>query len=561
MKKSNYLDGANPYPPESIREFTSHGWWRNLTYGDILDESAASYPDKCAVIDDRTELSYRELKEKVDRLSVAFLSLGIKKYDRILLQLPNRHEFIVAFYAGQKIGTVPILAVPRQEHHEISHFLKLMQPVAWVVPVTEGNRDFLPLIQRVRSEANSPRHFIMPDDGEELPSGALSIENLIEGVKPEEAQPDFLQRFRPDPNDVAILFLTGGTTGLPKGVPRTHNSFLTNVRYTNASATPDDICGLATPIGHTMAHQGPVGGSIMYGCTLVLISVPRAKPILDAIRKHRITRIGFVPTQLEDILNHPDLGAYDLSSLKTVGTTGAALRLDTAARARALFGKIGVEFGGSAFGSTEGPCAGGSNLPVGEVPYDSIGRPLCDGDHWKVIDDAEWELPPDTEGELVARGPCVFTGYYKSGADNKTIFTRDGYYKMGDLGKIDERGNIFITGRKKDIIQRGGEGIVPGEIEALLQKLPSIEAAAVVGMPDPRLGERACAFVVPKPGKAITFEEMTEGLKELGAGVLLLPERLETISELPRTAVGKIDKKALRTQIEERLRKEEVQQK
>ncbi len=132
---------------------------------------------------------------------------------------------------------------------------------------------------------------------------------------------------------------------------------------------------------------------------------------------------------------------------------------------------------------------------------------------------------------------------------------------MGDLGKIDERGNIFITGRKKDIIQRGGEGIVPGEIEALLQKLPSIEAAAVVGMPDPRLGERACAFVVPKPGKAITFEEMTEGLKELGAGVLLLPERLETISELPRTAVGKIDKKALRTQIEERLRKEEVQQK
>ena len=561
MKKRDYLEGANPYHSEVIREFTSRGWWRNLTYGDILDSSVVSYPDKRAVIDDCTELSYRELKEKVDRLSIAFLNLGIKKYDRILLQLPNRHEFVVAFYASQRIGAVPILAVPRQEYHEISHFLKLMEPVAWVVPVTDGNRDFLPLIQRVSSEANSLKHLIMPEDRAELPSGALSMEKLIGSVALNDCPPDFLRRFRPDPNDVAILLLTGGTTGLPKGVPRTHNSFLTNVRYTNASITPDDICALATPIGHTMAHQGPVGGSIMYGCTLVLISVPRAKPILDAIHKHRITRIGFVPTQLEDILNYPDLETYDLTSLKTVGTTGAALRLDTADRAKALFAKIGAEFGGSAFGSTEGPCAGGFNLPAGEVPRGSIGRPLCDGDRWKVIDDTERELPPDTEGELVARGPCVFTSYYRSEADNKTIFTRDGFYKMGDLGKIDDKGNIFITGRKKDIIQRGGEGIVPVEIEALLQKLPGIEAAAVVGMPDPRLGERACAFVVPKPGKTITFEEMTESLKELGAGVLLLPERLEIISELPRTAVGKIDKKALRTQIEEQLRKEVVLQK
>jgi non-ribosomal peptide synthetase component E (peptide arylation enzyme) len=173
-----------------------------------------------------------------------------------------------------------------------------------------------------------------------------------------------------------------------------------------------------------------------------------------------------------------------------------------------------------------------------------------------VIDDSERELPANTEGELVAKGPCVFTGYYKSEEENKAIFTRDGYYKMGDLGKIDEQGNIYITGRKKDIIQRGGEGIIPAEIENLLHQLPAIEMAAVVGMPDTRLGEKACAFVVLKPGSSLSFDEMVRSLRERGASVLLLPERLEIVTELPRTSVGKVDKKALVRKITEKLTEE-----
>jgi 2,3-dihydroxybenzoate-AMP ligase len=594
MSKRDYLEGATPYPPDVIEEYTAKGWWLNLTYGDLLDRSASLYPDKLAVIDshghargnlssehgeregeaptalpvegatraplidERTQLTYARLKEKVDRLAIALIQLGIKKYDRMLLQLPNRHEFVVAFYAMQRIGAVPVLAVPRQEYHEISHFFKVMEPVAWVAPVKDGNRDFLPLIERIRAEAPSLKYLIMVEDGEPLPSGALSMNKLIADVKPGDYPGDYLRQFRPDPNDVAVIFLTGGTTGLPKGVPRTHNSFHTNVRYTNATNGPDDVCGLVTPIGHTMAHQGPVGGAIMYGCTLVLIPVPRAKPILEAIQKYRITKIGFVPTQLEDILNYPDLDKCDLSSVKMVGTTGASLRPDTADRAGAFLKKIGAEFRGSGFGSTEGPCAGSHGKNRQEVPRGAIGRPMCEGDRWKVIDEEERELPQNTEGELVAKGPVVFTGYYKSEEENKTIFTRDGYYKMGDLGKIDELGNIYITGRKKDIIQRGGEGIIPSQIENLLHQLPSVLAAAVVGMPDPRLGERACAYVVLKPGKVTTFDEMIAGLKGLGAGVLQLPERLEIVSELPKTAVGKVDKKALRAEIAEKLKIEGV---
>jgi non-ribosomal peptide synthetase component E (peptide arylation enzyme) len=558
MSKTNYLEGATPYPPDVIEVYAAKGWWLNMTYGDLLDRSASLYPDKLAVIDENSQLTYAQLKEKVDRLAIALLKLGIKKYDRILLQLPNRHEFVVAFYAMQRIGAVPILAVPRQEYHEISHFFKVMEPVGWIVPMRDGNREFLPLIDKIRAESKSLKHLIMVDDGEPLPAGSLSLEKLINDVRLSDYPADYLRQFRPDPNDVAVIYLTGGTTGLPKGVPRTHNSFHTNVRYTNSANTPDDVCGLVTPIGHTMAHQGPVGGSIMYGCTLVLIPVPRAKPILEAIQKYKITKIGFVPTQLEDILNYPDLDKYDLSSVRMVGTTGAPLRPDTAERAAALLKKIGADFRGSGFGSTEGPCAGSHGIRRQEIPRGAIGQPMCEGDRWKVLDDEGHELPLNTEGELVAKGPCVFTGYYRSEEENKTIFTPDGYYKMGDLGKIDEQGNIYITGRKKDIIQRGGEGVIPSQIENLLHQLPAVLAAAVVGMPDARLGERACAYVVLKPGKSMTFAEMIAGLKGLGAGVLQFPERLEIVGELPRTAVGKVDKKALRKEITEKLEKEEV---
>jgi non-ribosomal peptide synthetase component E (peptide arylation enzyme) len=557
-EKQDYLEGATPYPADVIREYTEKGWWLNLTFGDVLDRSVERGAQKTAVIDSRTRMTYAELREKVDRFALALLERGFRKYDRVILQLPNRSEFVVAFYGLQRIGAVPVLAIPRHSYREITHFFKLTDAVGWILPLLEGNLEFRALIDSVRPQARSLRHLVVVDDGESLPADALSMESLLAEVNPSDHPKDYLYRFRPDPNDVALILLTGGTTGMPKGVPRTHNSYLTNIRYTNMDTTPEDVRALATPIGHSMAHQGPVGGSIFFGATLCLIDSPRAKAIVEAVERHRVTKLGLVPTQLEDILNLPDLERYDLSSLRFVGTAGAAMNPETVLRAKTFFRDIGAEFKGAAFGSSEGPCATHYEGEPEEVFRRSIGRPMCEGDQWKAIDDKEQELPPDTEGELVAKGPCVFTGYYRSEAENREIFTRDGYYKMGDLGKMDKAGHIFITGRKKDIIQRGGEGIIPSEIENLIRLHPAVEAAAVVGMPDPRLGERACAFVVLKQGKRLAFEEMVEFLKSQGAGVMLLPERLETVGQLPKTAVGKIDKKVLRVKIEEKLRNEGV---
>ncbi len=558
MKREDYLEGAVPYSEEVIKEYRAKGWWLDKTYGDILDRSVECYPDKPAVIDEKVSLTYRRLKEQVDRLAIALVNLGVKKYDRMLFQLPNRHEYVIAFFAAHRIGAVPVLTVARQEYQEISHFFRIAGPVAWIVPARDGKREFKGLIERIRPEAKSLKYLIMPGDGEPLPEGAFSFESLIEKVSRDDYGPDYLAQFRPDPNDVAVIFTTGGTTGLPKGVPRTHNSFLTSVRTANESVLPSYVRGLVTPIGHTMANQGTIGGAIMHGAAVALISSPRTKEMCEAIERYRITDIDLVPTQLEDLLSYPDLGHCDLSSLIKVRTVGAALRPETADRARRFMEKNGGEFLGGGFGSTEGPAAGRAPEDGSPIPRGAVGRPGFEGDHWKVIDDEERELPTGTEGELVAKGPCVFTGYYRSEAENKTIFTRDGYYKMGDLGKIDEKGNIFITGRKKDIIQRGGEGIIPKQIEDLLEHLPAVEKAAVVGMPDPRLGERACAYVVLKKGAALTFDEMVASLKEKGAGVLLLPERMEIVHDLPKTTVGKIDKKALVREITEKLKSEGV---
>ena len=555
MVDLNYLDGANPYPPEVIREYVDKGWWKNRTYGDILDRSSAVYPDNIAVIDDGTQLTYLELKKKVDRLAIALHERGVKKYDRLLIQLPNRHEFVVAFYALHRIGAVPVLVIPRHEYREIFHLFKLTEPVGWFIPMRDGPRKFLPLIERMRSEATSLKYLIMVEDGAPLDAGMLSMEGLIAEVKLGDYPADYLQQFRPDPNDVALILPTGGTTGLPKGVPRTHNSYLAGVGVAQKITKPNDVFGLATPIGHGLAQQGPVG-SLMKGATLVLISVPRAKEIMEAIQKYKITRMALVPTLLEDILNHPEIEQHDLSSLANLVSTGASLRPETAKKAKEFFTGIGDGFKGNVFGSSEGPCATHYPDESPEVFLKSIGRPMHEGDHWKALDEWEKELPPNTEGELAAKGPLIFTGYYKSEAENKQIFTRDGYYKMGDLGMINEAGNIFITGRKKDIIQRGGESVIPSEIENLLHMHPVIEAAAVVAMPDPRLGEKACAYVTLRPDNTLSLEKVVEFLKEHGAGKLLMPERLEILDDLPRTLVGKVDKKALRRDIEKKLGRE-----
>ncbi|MEW6665207.1 MAG: AMP-binding protein [Thermodesulfobacteriota bacterium] len=553
---ASYLPGFIPYRKEVIEEYTENGAWLNLTYGDLLDRAAARNPDRMAVIDESARLGYRELKDRVNRFAAALLDMGVKSHDRIVLQIPNRHEFIVSFYAMHKIGAVPVLAIPRHAHQEVSSFFRLTEAAGWIGPVRDGKTEFPPLVSVLRAEFPFLRHVIWIGEEVGIPSYGQPMRDLIYGVSPDPAMESRLKTLRPDPNDVAVLIPTGGTTGLPKMVPRTHNSLIVTNRFiSQKTAVPDAVLLQATPVGHAMAMQGAVNCAVFLGATLVLQAIPRPTEMLETIQREKVTNAFMVPTQLEGIVHHPDLEKYDLRSLKIVGTAGAGLPEDVARKAIEYLGRFGCRFSGNGLGASEGLLALGDLDDPLDVKLGTVGRNVTPGSHYKVVDQEELELPAGTEGELVARGPEVFTGYYKTTEEeNREVFTRDGYYRTGDLARIDKRGIITITGRRKDVIMRGGETLVPSEMEHLIRMHPSVERVAVVGMPDEKLGERACAYVVLRPGKGLAFDEMIAFLKGQGAGVLLLPERLELVTALPETGVGKIDKKALRKDIEERLR-------
>jgi non-ribosomal peptide synthetase component E (peptide arylation enzyme) len=383
-------------------------------------------------------------------------------------------------------------------------------------------------------------------DGAPTPSAAVPYAELVSGRDPEASAAAMTGLERPDPNDVAVIFLTGGATGRSKAVPRTHNSLFGNVRLVHSAGGPDEVYICCTPVGHGMANQGPLGGWLLNAGKLVMVGVPRARAIVEAVSRERVTRMMLVPALLTDLLADPDLDPRDLGSLRVVGSTSSSLRPDLALRARRFFASFGCRFAGSAYGSTEGPACGHAPDEPLDRMLRTVGRPSSPGHQWVVLDPDGAELPRGRAGEIAVRGPSVFTGYYRSPEDSRRIFTASGFYRTGDLGLIDAEGYVHLTGRVKDIIQRGGEAVVPHEIEELLLEHPAVARVAVVAMPDRRLGERACAYVVPAPGVEPTLDELVGFLKSRGAGPLRWPERLELVPALPETAAGKLDRVALR---------------
>lgn len=558
MSEQAYLPGAIPYSQELIRRYTENGAWIDLTFGDLLDRATMQHPEKLALVSSEIRLTYSALRDKVDRFAIALLELGVKKYDLVLIQLPNRHEFVVAFYAMQRIGAVPILSVPRHGYQEISSFLNLTEAMGWIVPTREDKLEFLSLIDKISSQFNCLKHIIIATDGDPVPPGAISMAELIEGVELKDYGVDYLSRFKPDPNDIAVLIPTGGTTGLPKMVPRTHNSLVVGTNFGFRHMSSDEVIVQVTPGGHMMGVSA-MNLAIFLGGTLVLQKVLRPTEILETIQKERVTYFLGVPTQLEGMVNHPSLEQYDVSSLRIIATAGAPLSREVLKRSVEYFGKFGCKFQGNSYGASEGIAVMTDLDEPLDIKLGTVGRPFTPGADYKVIDEKGQQLPPNTEGELVCVGPETFTGYYKSSPEEqREVFTPDGYFRTGDLARIDEQGYITVTGRRKDVILRGGETLIPGKIEDMISEHPSVQKVAVIGMPDERLGERICAYVVLKPDRFLTFDGLVEFLKSNGASVLLLPERLEIRDDLPLTAIGKIDKKALRKDIEAVLKEEGV---
>jgi 2,3-dihydroxybenzoate-AMP ligase len=543
------LKGFTPYRKEDAEKYNRLRWWAGLTLGDLLDKAADIYPNKEALVDEKSRLSYFQVRELANRLAISLMDLGIKTMDRVLVQLPNWSEFVYSYFALQKIGAIPVLLIDRYRPHEINHLFRLTGATSWIVPEKYRKTDYLPIVKDVLKNSPKVKHVILARGGKHR--HLLNLERMIEQTKLNERDLGRLAKRRPDPMQVAHMGPTGGTTGLPKVVPRIHNSLICSIEYAARSWEMDihDTCLLAGPIGHDlMFTKGLCGSLFTFGKTVFLDSTDPAD-ICRTIQKEKVTAIVWVPTLAKRLTDFENLRDYDLSSLKKMHCGGGVSQPEVI---KGVWEKLGCTFF-NGYGGTEGQTTITRSEDTPETVLHTVGRPTCPYDIYRVVDRNRKELPPSTPGELIIKGPGVFTGYYKAPGENRMAFDKEGFFGTGDLVKIDEAGNVTITGRVKEMINRGGESISATEIESLIIGHPGVAIVAVVPMPDPVMGERVCAYIQPRPEANLNFDKIIAHLKEKKASVLQFPERIEFIEDMPLTKAEKVDKRTLIEDIKKKL--------
>jgi len=546
------FEGFVPYNPEAASFYEKRRWWLGMTLGDMFDKSCDLYPDREALVGSGKRYTWSQLRRLVDAMAYNLLEKGFRQGDTVLLQLPNWPEFVIAYFALQKAGLVMVLLTVNHTAREITHLNNLTQPRGWILPNSYRNVEFLPLINQVRQKNLLLKNVVLL--GEESTEGCLRFEDLLETQADDAEVRSVLERSRPDPGDVCQILPSGGTTGLPKGAPRTHNDYICNIEYKSRAwdLNVTDTCLVATTVGHNLALLVCVTGSVFHGAKMVMLDSTYPQDFCRIVQDEKVTCTGLVPTLISRIVNFDKLGDYDVSSLKKiyVGAANSPPEL-----VKSVEEKIGARYI-NAFGMVEGPLSQSRPDDSVEVRQGTIGHPCCPYDHFLTLDEEGNQTPTSVEGELAAKGPGIFTGYLKNPDANKKEFTPDGYFRTGDLATIDEKGNIRITGRKKDIIIRGGENIAARDVEDLISSHHDVEYVAVVSMPDPDLGEQICAYVKPARGAVLTHEDIIHHLEKLEASKIFYPARTEIVNEIPLTAAGKADKKILKKDIEQKLEAE-----
>jgi len=542
------LEGVVPFPPQFARRYRERGYWRDESLAQEFAAVFRRHADRIAVIDRGIAFTYAEIDHVSDRLALNLLEAGLQPLDRVVVQLPNTIEFVHLYFALQKIGCIPIAALVTHRFLEVSQFAKLSGAAACVTPDRHGDFDFTEMIGRVREEATSVRLAIVFG---KAPSGALSLSELLSRTPKRSAEE--LRKVRIDPTDPAIFQLSGGTTGVPKLIPRTHNDYAYNSRIAAAvcEVTGESVLLLALPIAHNLPLACPgLQGYLFNGGKVVLSASTRPEDLFLLIQEHRVTHLKVVPALLIRLINDPSIGKYDLSSLRVIQSGGQRMQPEVRLRTKQLIPSVTVQ---ENFGMSEGMLFFVRLDDSEEVRLETCGKPLSPDDEVKLVDEEGREVGAGEVGELTCRGPYTLRGYFGVPEYNARQFTPDGFYRSGDLMRLHPTGNYVVEGRKKDLINRGGEKISAEEIENLILSHPSVQNIACIPMPDAVLGERMCACAVLKRGCNLTLNELVSFLKEREIAKFKLPERLEILSDFPVSTFGKVSKKALGEMIARKL--------
>jgi len=534
------LNGVVSFPPEFAKAYRAKGYWRDLSLAEEFAPLFERYAERVAIIDRDARVTYAEIDRISDRLALNLLDEGLAPLDRVVVQLPNVVEFVYLYFALQKIGCIPIAALSTHRFLEVSQFAKLSGAAACVTPDRHGDFDFTAMVRRVRNEAPSVKRGIVLGSA---PAGFLSLGDLV--AREPKRRVEALRALRIAPTDPAIFQLSGGTTGVPKLIPRTHNDYVYNSRIAVevCAVTGDSVLLLALPIAHNLPLACPgLQGYMLQGAKVVLSASTKPEDLFRLIERHRVTHLKVVPALLIRLINDAAIGTYDLSSLRIIQSGGQRMQPEVRARTKQLIPSVTVQ---ENFGMSEGMLFFVRLDDPEDVRMETCGRPLSADDEVKLVDEEGREVARGEVGELTCRGPYTLRGYYGVPEYNARQFTPDGFYRSGDLMRLHPSGNYVVEGRKKDLINRGGEKISAEEIENLILAHPSVQNVACVPVPDPNLGEKMCACVVLKKNSRLELKELVEFLKDKEIAKFKLPERLLVCDDFPVSTFGKVSKKAL----------------
>lgn len=527
-----------PWPDDVAKKYHALGYWQGEALGSLLDKHVEQNPERVALVCGSRRWSYVDLHEQANQLAAGFQRMGLQAQDRVVVQLPNIGEFFIVLFALFRLGVIPVLALPAHRRSEIQHFCQHSEARAYVIAAEDEGFDYRQLAREVKTQASSELQVFVVGEAQEF----TALDTLYDTPSSLPAIPA---------SHLAFLQLSGGSTGQPKLIPRTHDDYFYSVR---ASA---DICGLsaetvylcALPVAHNFPLSSPGSlGTFYAGGTVVLARRPTPEEAFPLIQAEGVTLTALVPSLAMIWLEGAKTRLNDLRSLQCLQVGGASFAPEIARR---ITTELECRLQ-QVFGMAEGLVNYTRIDDTDELITTTQGRAISPDDEIRIVNDDDVDVIPGTTGHLLTRGPYTIRGYYRADEHNLRAFTADGYYRTGDLVRQLPSGHLVVEGRAKDQINRGGEKIAAEEVENHLLAHPEVRDAAIVAMPDLYLGEKTCAFV-QLHNPALRPAQLMAFLRQRGMATYKLPDRILVVDSFPITAVGKINKRALREKIAQQL--------
>ncbi|MFL9585188.1 (2,3-dihydroxybenzoyl)adenylate synthase [Stenotrophomonas sp. AB1(2024)] len=526
------------WPPALVARYRAAGYWRGETFPGFLRERAAQFADDVAVVGGQTRLTYAQLWREAGRIGAGLLAGGLLPGDRVVVQLGNTVEFVGVVCGLFRAGLIPVYALPAHRFTEVSHVVRTAEASAYIAASAYEGFDYRTLARELQASIPALCHVLIVGDAAEF----ISVAGLAGDV--EALPPD------PDPQSVAFLQLSGGSTGLSKLIPRTHDDYLYSFRASNAICDigRDSVYLVALPAAHNFPMSSPGFFGALYAGARVVLG-PGAGPdtAFPLIARERVTCVGLVPPLALLWAQAAATTAHDLSSLQVLQVGGAKLVPEAARR---VIDGLGCRLQ-QVFGMAEGLVNYTRLHDSLECVLTTQGRPISPDDEVLVVDDHGNPVAPGVVGHLLTRGPYTIRSYHNDPGANARSFTEDGFYRTGDMVQQLPGGYLVVQGRAGDHINRAGEKISAEEIEDHLLAHAGVFDAAVVSMPDPYLGERSCAFVIAR-GDRPTATSLKAWVRSRGLAAFKVPDQVVFVEAFGTTAVGKVSRRELRAQLRAR---------